>query len=100
MNETGQKGISSLRNFRKSELRELRKFSYALVLLKLIPAFIVLVFALLAGQRIWGLSTEASMLVVLAALLAVYFFLPKMVSKIIEAVSLRREIIMSKRKAV
>ena len=76
--------------FNGKERIALKKFSFAVAILALIPLLLVLIFTLFAGIRFGYIGIEKSLLILLISFIALYFLLPMLARNILsQLVSLK-----------
>ncbi len=65
---------------------ELKKFSFAFILLLLVPVFLMLIYVLVMAVKFSRLNVQQGLVVLLGFLLVVYFLLPSMASRVLGAI--------------
>ena len=76
--------------FNGKERIALKKFSFAVAILALIPLLLILIFTLFAGIRFGYIGIEKSLLILLISFIALYFLLPMLARNILsQLVSLK-----------
>lgn len=74
------------RKYSVQQKKEIKKFSYALVLLKLTTAMLFLILILFLGIQFKTISINQSLIILLGALIGIYFALPFMAVKVFDGV--------------
>ncbi len=70
---------------------ELKKFSYALVLLKTVPAMLMLTIILVLALKFKFITLNQGLSAMLITLVLVYFLLPTMAARVLEGIMAMRK---------
>jgi len=83
-----KKGRSQLKKIRKysvQQKKELKKYSYAFVLLKILTGILFLITILVFGIKLSFLNINQGLIILLGSLVSVYFAIPLMAAKVINS---------------
>lgn len=74
------------RKYTVKQKKEIKKFSYALVLLKLTTAMLFLILILFLGIQFKTININQGLIILLGALVGIYLALPFMALKIVDGI--------------